>query len=117
MFSSAHSNTNVEELIRNERFLKNNDITRVGRLDVSSDHLHIDSDNPFLDRIVYKDTRDDAFWLELKSKVTSYLRDNDEAMHYTVREGIAYVIYYLVIYIWRILLIWPHIMASRNVIR
>jgi len=106
MFSSAHSNTNVEELIRSGEFLRNNNIAIAGRLDVSRDHLHKDSDKPFLDRIVYKETHNDEFWLELKAKVTSYLRDNDEAVHYTFREGVSYIIYYLVIYILLSYLTW-----------
>ena len=99
MFSSAHSNTNVEELIRSDEFLRNNNITAMGRLDVSGDHLHKNSDDPLLDRIVYKETHNDEFWLELKTKVASYLRDNDESIHYTFYEGVSYTIYYLFIYV------------------
>ena len=99
MFSSAHMNTNVEEKLGSEEFLINNAIVVIGRLDISKDHLHKNSDSPLLDRIVYKETHNDEFWLELKTKVASYLRDNNETTHYSFREGLFYIIYYLSIYL------------------
>ena len=81
LFSSAHSNTRVELLIRNNRFLRKNNIEVIGRLDVSGDHLHRDNNNPFLDRIAYKDTVNDEFWMDLKTRVTAYLKDRGETAH------------------------------------
>jgi cytochrome b involved in lipid metabolism len=106
MFSSAHLNTNVEKRLESDEFLIRNNIIIVGRLNVSRDHLHKESDDSLLDRIVYKETYNDAFWLELKDKVTSYLRDKNETVHYTFREGLYYIIYYSVIYLLLSYLTW-----------
>ncbi len=99
LFSSAHANTNVENLIRNDEFLRKNNVAIVGRLDVTTDHLRRSNDHAFLDRIIYKDTSNDEFWLELKAKVTSYLKANAENVHYTYREGVFFIAYHLSIYL------------------
>ena len=106
LFSSAHTNTNVEELIKTESFLKKNGIQVVGQLDVSGDKLHQNNRQPFLDRIVYRDTDKDEFWQDLKTSVASYLKDNNETTHYTIWEGIAFIVYYLSIYLCLSYLTW-----------
>lgn len=78
LFSSAHTNTKVEELIKSDSFLKKNEIQVVGHLDVSEDHLHRHNNSPHLDRIVYRDTENDEFWQDLRNIVASYLRDHGE---------------------------------------
>lgn len=99
LFSSAHTTTNVGELIKNESFLEKNGIKVIGRLDVSSDHLHKANKQPFLDRIVYIDTDKDEFWLDLKTSVASYLKEHGETTHYTFLEGVLFIIYYLCVHI------------------
>lgn len=98
LFSSAHCHTKVEEMIRNDKFLRRNDIAVVGQLDASRDHLSRGNDKSFLDRIVYRETNQDEFWLELKATVTSYLKQRGESIHYTFREGLMYILYYLSLY-------------------
>ncbi len=95
LFSSAHTATNVEEWIKNESFLEKNGVKIVGRLDVSNDKLCQGNKLPFLDRIVYKDTDKDEFWLDLKSSVASHLKENGLTTHYTYLEGVLFIIYYL----------------------
>jgi linoleoyl-CoA desaturase len=97
-FSSAHLNTGLEELVRDQHFLRTNRISVIGRLDVSGDHLHRHNNNRFLDRILYLDTNNDPFWLELRARVASYLKETGESTHYTFGEGLAYLAYYLTIY-------------------
>lgn len=99
LFSSAHTCTNVENLIRDEKFLKNHCITLVGYLDVTQDNLYKDNKNRFLDRIVYKQMCNDEFWLEVKTKVQEYLIKNNESIHYTSFAGKMYLLYYCVIFI------------------
>ena len=99
LFSSAHVRTKVEELITNETFLKNNGIKVVGHLDVTQDYLHKDSENKYLDRIVYKKLDNDEFWLELKTKVHEYLVENNESTHYSAFEGTMYLLYYSTIFV------------------
>ena len=106
LFSSAHANTNVEALIKSDSFLTKNEIRVVGHLDVSGDHLHEDNERPFLDRIVYQDTDKDEFWQDIKTSVTSYLRDSGETTHFTFREGTLYIAYYLSIYLCLSYLTW-----------
>ena len=99
LFSSAHANTHVEDLIKNEDFLRNNSIIVVGRLDViAGDGFRTAVDRRFLDRVVYKETTSDEFWMELKGRVSAFLKDAGEDIHYTNRVGFLYVIYYLGIY-------------------
>ena len=98
LFSSAHINTNVEELIMCESFQRKNGIQVIGHLDVSEDHLHQDSDTPHLDRIVYQCTDKDKFWQDLRSSVASYIKDHGETTHYSFREGAMFILYYLCIY-------------------
>ena len=108
LFSSAHCNTNTEALLQDDDFLRSNNIQVVGRLDVSRDHLHRDSDNRFLDRIIYRATGTDEFWLDLKSRVTSYLNERGETTHYTFREGALLIAYYFSIFIFLSYLTWIH---------
>ncbi len=98
LFSSAHLNTNVENLLQSEKFRQQNNIVVVGKLDVSGGRLRKGNVDPYLDRIVYEDTRKDEFWLELKMRVRGYLRSNNESQYYTFWEGALYVVYYLVIW-------------------
>ena len=65
LFSSAHTNTQVEEWLKRDSFLKENGIKRIGRLDVSADQLRKGNKRRFLDRIVYKDMNEDKFWQDL----------------------------------------------------
>ncbi|MGK7927966.1 MAG: fatty acid desaturase [Spirulina sp.] len=106
LFSSAHINTNVESLIKDESFLKNNGIKIMGYLDVTRDRLYKDNDNWYLDRIVYKETGKDEFWLELKTKVQEYLRENNESIHYSTLEGTTYFLYYVILFIFLSYLTW-----------
>lgn len=106
LFSSAHATTSVEELIESEAFLRQNDIAVVGHLDLSGDRLHKDSQRALLDRIVYQDTRSDAFWLDLKAEVSAYLKAHNETTHYSPGEGALYVAYYLAIYLVLAYLTW-----------
>ncbi|NEP40318.1 MAG: hypothetical protein F6K35_14195 [Okeania sp. SIO2H7] len=99
LFSSAHINTNVENLIKNEDFLKKNNINMVGFLDVNQDFLHKKSDRRYLDRIVYQETDKDEFWLELKTKVKEYLQENNESTHYSTSEGIFYLLYHGIVFV------------------
>jgi linoleoyl-CoA desaturase len=64
------------------------------------------NNDPFLDRIVYRDTSKDDFWLDLKAAVRAYLKENGEVTHYTRREGAFYLTYYLVIYLFLSYLAW-----------
>ena len=106
LFSSAHTNTNVETSIKHDSFLRKNEIQVVGRLDVSGDHLQQGNKKPFLDRIVYRDTEKDEFWNDLQTSVASYLRDHNESTHYTFREGALFICYYLCIYLCLSYLMW-----------
>ena len=98
LFSSAHTNTKVEEWLKNDSFLRKNEIKRVGHLDVSGDKLRSGNKSPFLDRIVYKNMDKDNFWQDLKVSVSCYLKKSNEKMHYTFGEGFAFLCYYLIIY-------------------
>ncbi len=99
LFSSSHIRTNVEKLITNDKFLENNGIKIVGCLDVAQDNLYKDSNDKYLDRVIYKETGNDDFWLELKTKVQEYLIENNESIHYTPFEGKMYLLYYSIIFI------------------
>jgi linoleoyl-CoA desaturase len=94
LFSSVHLNTDVESWIRDPVFLQKLQIKVVGRLDVSGDHLGRTSDHRYLDRIVYKNTDEDPFWLDLKAAVRSYLREHGQTTHYSSRDGLLYLVYY-----------------------
>ncbi|MEM9540120.1 MAG: fatty acid desaturase [Cyanobacteria bacterium P01_E01_bin.42] len=98
-FSSAHINTNVEDLIKNEDFLKKNNIKIIGNLEVAQDKLHKYSEHRYLDRIVYQDTNKEEFWLELKTKIKEYLKENNESIHYSTFEGIVYLLYHGILFI------------------
>jgi fatty acid desaturase/cytochrome b involved in lipid metabolism len=106
LFSSSHLNVNVEKLLTDERYLKNNDIIKLGWLYGFRYHMHKNNDDPFLDRIVYKVTDKDEFWEELKYNVKAYIRKNKETIHYTYREGILYILYYTSIYLFLSYLTW-----------
>lgn len=99
LFSSAHTNTKVEEWIKQDKFLKDNEIVRIGLLDASGDHLRRGGKMPFLDRIVYKATDKDEFWQDLKASVASYLKKSREKTHYTTKDGVLFLCYYLTIHI------------------
>jgi len=98
LFSSAHLNTNVEKSILNHAFLSAYNIAFVGYLDASGDRLRKGNCDPYLDRIVYKDINNDKFWLELKTIVASFLESSEEDTHYTIQEGMLYILYHLSIY-------------------
>lgn len=106
LFSSAHTNTNVEQLIKQESFLRKSEIEIVGCLDVSGDHLHRHNNRPHLDRIVYKDTKKDEFWQDLRASVASYLKEHGETTHYMFKEGVLFICYYLCIYLGLSYLTW-----------
>ena len=106
LFSSAHTNTNVEELIRQDSFLRKNGIQVVDRLDVSGDRLHRHNNSPFLDRIVYQDMGKDKLWQEIRTSVASYLKDHGETTHYTFQEGALLICYHLCIYLCLSYLTW-----------
>lgn len=99
LFSSAHALTNVESLIQNDSFLEKNKIRRIGLIDLASDDLHKFSEDQYLDRVIYKQTDRDDFWIDLKAKVAAYLKENGLAMHYSFSEGLAFIVYYFVIYL------------------
>jgi len=98
LFSSAHLNTNVDKLILNNAFLSKYNIAIIGCLDASGDRLRKGNDNPFLDRIIYKHTNNDEFWIELRTVVASFLKSSNEDTHYTFSEGMLYILYHLSIY-------------------
>ena len=98
LFSSAHTNTKVEEWLKSDSFLRKHRIKRVGHLGVSSDKLRSGNKSPFLDRIVYKDTEKDKLWQDLKAGVSCYLKNSNEKTHYTIGEGVAFICYYLIIH-------------------
>ena len=106
LFSSAHTNTKVEALINSEDFLRNNNITIVGYLDASFDNLDKYNSKVHLDRIIYRRTHKDEFWMDLKSRVSDYLKDSNESIHYSFFEGISYLGYYLAIYLLLSYLTW-----------
>jgi cytochrome b involved in lipid metabolism/fatty acid desaturase len=106
LFSSAHIRTNIENLITNDNYLNYQGITIVGCLDVTRDNLHKDNNSRFLDRLVYKKTSDDEFWLELTELVKKYLTENNESIHYTSFVGKMYLLYYSVIFILLSYLTW-----------
>ena len=99
LFSSAHTNTNVEELIKHDGFLKRNGIQVIGHLDASGDLLRQGNKSPFLDRIVYLETGKDEFWQDIKTSVASYLKDHGETTHYTCKQGATFICYYLCIHL------------------
>jgi cytochrome b involved in lipid metabolism len=99
LFSSAHINTNVEELIKSEGFLKRNKIKIIGCLDVNEVFLHKDSDRRYLDRIVYQEIDKEKFWLELKTKIKEYLQENNESIHYSTSEGLLHLLYHGILFI------------------
>ena len=116
LFSSAHICTNVESLITSERFLRDNNIKVVGHLDLSQDYLHKDNDNKYLDRIVYKKIFNDEFWLELKTKVQEFLRENNESIHYSNFEGTIYVLYHWIIFVLLSYLTWVNLSILSSVL-
>lgn len=99
IFSSAHLHTNVEELLQQEAFLTKNEIKIVGTLSPENATLHAKSDGKFLDRLVYQDTQDDPFWLDLKQRVRTYLTETGESTHYSNKEGILYLLYHGVLFL------------------
>jgi linoleoyl-CoA desaturase len=99
LFSSSHMNTNVEKWIQDAGFLARNGITVIGTLDPSGDRLRSGNATRYLNRIVYKSTRDDPFWLELKTRVRAYLQERGESLHYGSGEAVAYILYYAIIYV------------------
>ncbi|MEO0536535.1 MAG: fatty acid desaturase [Cyanobacteria bacterium P01_A01_bin.123] len=116
LFSSAHIHTNVENLITNERFLKENGIKVVGHLDIGQDYLYKDNDSKYLDRIIYKKLCNDEFWLELKTKVHEYLIENNESTHYSTLEGTIYLLYYSIIFVLLSYLTWINFSAFSAVL-
>lgn len=106
LFTSSHIGTNVDELITNEQFLEINGIKTIGRLDVTQDYLHKDNNDKYLDRLVYKKSSDDGFWLELNTKIKEYLVENNESIHYTAFEGKMYLLYYSAVFILLSYLTW-----------
>ena len=108
LFSSAHTNTKVEEWLKRDSFLKENGIKRIGRLDASGDKLHKRNERRYLDRIVYKDMNEDEFWQDLKHSVSLYLKKSRENTHYTFREGVLLLCYYLGIHFCLSYLTWVH---------
>lgn len=106
LFASAHSCTDVERMLKNKNFLERKGIEVVGRLNISGDHLHRDNNDPYLDRILYKDSDSDEFWIDLKTHVTAFLKANGETTHYTFWEGVLYLAFYLSIFILLSYLTW-----------
>ena len=94
IFSSAHLHTNVEALLKQDKFLQKNDIVVVGTLAPENANLHAESDGKFLDRLVYQDTQHDEFWLDLKQRVEAYLVETGESTHYSTTEGILLLLYH-----------------------
>jgi linoleoyl-CoA desaturase len=98
LFMGSHVNTNAGQMLANPRFLEKNGIEIVGRLDLASAQLCNDNDQPYLDRVVYQGTEDDAFWRDLKREVRAFLAETNETTHYTFSQGLAFLVYYLAIY-------------------
>ena len=99
LFSASHAATVVEEQIKEPSFLIANGIRLVGQLDVSGDRLSKDNQAPYLDRLVYKNGDEDHFWLELRNRVSGYIKECGETTHYSRLEGILYLIYYSLIFL------------------
>ena len=106
LFSSVHIHSNLEQIIKSKHFLKAQGLKIVGYLDLTQDHLHKDNNDKYLDRVVYKKTGNDEFWLELKTQVQEYLIENNESIHYTSFEGKMYLLYYSVVFILLSYLTW-----------
>ena len=106
LFAGSHINTNADKLLENDTFLANNDIIKIGRLDVSHDYLYKNNDDRFLDRLVYKDMKEDSFWQDLKTEVQKYLKDNNESIHYSAAVGRLYLLYYSLIFVLLSYLCW-----------
>lgn len=99
LFSSAHTATRVEALLADDAFRKRHEIALVGRLDLADGRLDGTGGHPYLERLGYRDTAADAFWLELKGRVATYLKEQGETTHYSNTVGALYLIYYLSIYV------------------
>ena len=108
IFSSSHLNTNVEKHLQSDRFLQRSGIIFIGYLDASDDDLHPDNGTPYLNRIIYKDLSQDAFWIDLKTQVKRALDQRGESVHYRPSEAIAYILYYATIYLGLSYLTWVY---------
>lgn len=106
LFSSSHMNTNIETLITDSKFLEDNRITIMGHLDMDQGNLYKGNSDRFLDRLVYKETQKDEFWLDLKANVDNFIITNNETIHYSAFEGKMYLLYYSVIFILLSYLTW-----------
>ncbi len=98
IFSSAHLMVPVEQLLETPEFLHRNGIFLIGVLDVSGDTMHRDHPDSLLERIVYKNTRHDLFWQDLKQAVAEFLKRQHADTHYGFWVGACFLAYYLVIY-------------------
>lgn len=106
LFSASHAATAVEQQLKNPSFLAANGIRLVGQLDVSGDRLFKGNQGQYLDRLVYRNSDDDPFWLDLRDRVNSYIKESGQTTHYTRHEGILYLIYYSFIFLILAYLAW-----------
>ena len=102
----SHINANVDKLIANDNYLQKNNIIKIGCLSGFHGYMHKDNEDPFLDRIVYKQTYRDEFWEELKSEVRAYIKSTKQSVHYTYQQGLLFILYYSAIYIGLSYLAW-----------
>jgi linoleoyl-CoA desaturase len=108
LFSASHVNTSVEKMLANEGWREKNKIEVVGRLDVSHPRPSGASPNPYLDRVVHRRADDDAFWQDLRREVGEFVKATGEPIHYSFRQGIALMAYYVVAYVVLSWLAWVH---------
>ena len=97
LFAASHVNTNAAKMLASDKFRAKHDISIIGRLDGSRDHLHKSDPDPYLDRLIHRPMADDPFWQDLKEEVCAFLRDTGESIHYSLGQGLALVAYYFVI--------------------
>lgn len=99
LFNSAHLNTRVDKLISSSEYLSKNTIVIVGKLDVSTDHPTNEYEYKFLDRIIYQDVGNDAFWTDLRAAVVAFLKTDGNGTHYSFSEGLVHLGYHLSVYV------------------
>ena len=106
IFSSAHINTNVSELLKKEEFREKSGIAIVGLLAPENANLHAKSDGKLLDRLVYQNTEDDPFWQDLYQRVRAYLKETGESTHYSTTTGVFYLLYHSSLFVLLSYLTW-----------
>lgn len=115
LFESAHSMVSGQGML-DRGGAERMGLKIVGVLDISTDIMHRDHEDALLERIIYTDTRRDAFWIDLRKEVVSLIKREREDTHYTTLEGGAIVVYYFLIYAVLSYLAWGHASALAGAI-